>query len=54
MTCIELIVKFCLSDFCFQFEFFFNFDFQMHKTRVFLLCFRDFVYRRLWFDLLCL
>ena len=32
ITCIELILNFCLSEFCFQFEFFFNFDFQMHKT----------------------
>ena len=32
ITCIQLIYKICLSDFCFQFEFFFNFDFQMHKT----------------------
>ena len=24
--------NFCLSEFCFQFEFLFNFDFQMHKT----------------------
>ena len=31
-VCLELIFKFCFSEFCFQFEFFFNFDFRMHKT----------------------
>ena len=30
MTCIKLTFKFLSSEFCFQFEFFFNFDFQMH------------------------
>ena len=34
ITYIELILNFCLSDFYFQFEFFCNFDFQMHKTHV--------------------
>ena len=34
MTCIELILKFCLGEFYFQFEFLFNFDFQMHKTHL--------------------
>ena len=31
ISCIELIFEFFLSEFCFQFECFFNFDFQMHK-----------------------
>ena len=35
ITCIELIFKFFfLGEFCFQFEIFFNFDFQMHKTHL--------------------
>ena len=34
ITCINLIFKFCLSEFCSQFEFFFNFDFQMRKTHL--------------------
>ena len=34
VTCIELIFKFCVSAFCLQFEFFFNFNFQMHKTHL--------------------
>ena len=35
ITCIELIFSnFCLSEFCIKFEFFFNFDFQMHKTHL--------------------
>ena len=41
------------SEFCFQFEFLFNFDFQMHKTHL-KSFFRDFVYRRLQVDLLSL
>ena len=32
MTCIELIFKFFLGEFCFQFEFCLNIDFQMQKT----------------------
>ena len=34
MTCIELILDFCLTEFCFQFEFFFYFDIQIHKTHL--------------------
>ena len=34
MTCIELILNFCLGEICFQFEFFFYFDSQMHKTHL--------------------
>ena len=34
MTYVELILNFCLSEFCLQFEFFLNFDFQMHKTHL--------------------
>ena len=34
ITCIELIFNFFLSDFCFQFEFLFNFDSEMHKTHL--------------------
>ena len=34
ISCIELTFKFCLSEFCFLFEFLFNFDFQMHKTHL--------------------
>ena len=34
VTCIELNFKFCLSEFYFQLEFSFNFDFQMHKTHL--------------------
>ena len=34
ITCIELIFKFCIGEFCFQFEFFINFDLQMHKTHL--------------------
>ena len=34
ITCIELILNFCLSEFCFQFGFFVNFDIQMHKTHL--------------------
>ena len=34
MICVELIFKFSLCEFCFQFEFLFNFDFQMHKTNL--------------------
>ena len=33
-SCIELIFKFCLGEFCFQLEFFFGVDFQMHKTHL--------------------
>ena len=33
ITCIELIFKF-LCEFCFKFEFFSKFDFQMHKTHL--------------------
>ena len=29
-----MFLNFCLSEFCFQFDFFFNFDFQMHKTHL--------------------
>ena len=25
-------LNFCLGEFCFQFEFYFSFDFQMHNT----------------------
>ena len=34
ITCIQLILNFCLSKFFFSLNlfFFFNFDFQMHKT----------------------
>ena len=39
-TSIKLISNFCLVEFCFQFEFFFNFDFQMYET-----------HWRLYFDL---
>ena len=31
---MELILNFCFSEFHFQFEFFFNIDFQMHKTHL--------------------
>ena len=34
ITCVELIFNFCFSEFYFQFEFFLNFDFQMHKTHL--------------------
>ena len=34
ITCIELIFKFLSGEFCFQFESFFHFDFQMHKTHL--------------------
>ena len=34
ITCIELILNLCLGNFCFQFDFLFNFDFQMHKTNL--------------------
>ena len=46
ITCIELIYNFCLGKFCFQFEFFFNFDFQMHKTHLKSFVFKIF-YQRL-------
>ena len=40
ITCIELMFKFCLGEFCFRFEFFFNFDFQNHlKSFVFEILF---------------
>ena len=29
-----LASDFCLGEFCFQFKFFFNFDFQMHKIHL--------------------
>ena len=32
ISCIEFIFKFCFSEFCFQSEVFFDFDFKMHKT----------------------
>ena len=34
ITCIELIFRFCFGEFCFQFEFFFYFDFQTHKIHL--------------------
>ena len=34
MTCIELVFEVCLGEFCFQFEFCLNLDFQMQKTIV--------------------
>ena len=32
ITCIKLIFHFCVNEFCIQFKFYFNFDFQMQKT----------------------
>ena len=34
MTCMELIFKLLSCEFCFQFEFFFYFDCQTHKTHL--------------------
>ena len=34
VTFIELFFQFCLIEFCFQLEFVYNFDFQMHKTHL--------------------
>ena len=34
ITCIELILNFCLGESYFQLGFFFNFRFQMHKTHL--------------------
>ena len=34
ITCTELIFKFLSGELCFQFEFFINFDFQIHKTHL--------------------
>ena len=34
ITCIELILNFCLIEFRSQFEFFFYFDFQMRKNHL--------------------
>ena len=47
ISCIELILKFCLSELCFQLEFFFNFGFQMHITDL-----KSFVFEILFIDLL--
>ena len=52
ITCMEMTFSnFCFSGFCFQFDFFFNIDFQMHKTHLKNLCFRDFVY---WIQIIVL
>ena len=34
ISCLELIPNFFLSELCFQFEFLFYFDVQMHKTHL--------------------
>ena len=43
IACIEFIFKFCLGEFCFQFEFFLNFDFQTHEA-----CPKSFVFEILF------